>query len=70
MIFTQGQILDMLAILKRYELVFIAGQLGLDFLSQTDKDILIAAGVDLDKFKNKKGIVEHAFLFGISRSRW
>lgn len=65
MIFTQGQILDMLAILKRYELVFIAGQLGLDFLSQTDKDILIAAGVDLDKFKNKKGIVEHAFLFGI-----
>lgn len=65
MIFNQGQIQDMLSILKRYELVFIAGQLGLDFLSQTDKDILIAAGIDLDKFKNKRGIVEHAFLFGI-----
>ena len=55
MIFNQGQIQDMLSILKRYELVFIAGQLGLDFLSQSDKDILIAAGVNLD----------HAFLFGI-----
>lgn len=65
MIFNQGQIQDMLSILKRYELVFIAGQLGLDFLSQSDKDILIAAGVNLDKYKNKKGVVEHAFLFGI-----
>lgn len=65
MIFNQAQIQDMLSILKRYELLFIAGQLGLDFLSQSDKDILIAAGVDLDKFKNKKGIIEHAFLFGI-----
>ena len=57
MVFNQAQIQDMLSILKRYELLFIAGQLGLDFLSQSDKDILIAAGVDLDKFKNKKGIV-------------
>ena len=65
MIFNQGQIQDMLSILKRYELVFIAGQLGLDYLSQSDKDILIAAGVNLDKYKNKKGVIEHAFLFGI-----
>ena len=65
MIFSQGQIQDMLSILKRYELVFIAGQLGLDFLSQSDKDILIAAGINLDKYKNKKGVIEHAFLFGI-----
>lgn len=65
MIFSQGQIQDMLSILKRYELVFIAGQLGLDYLSQTDKDILIAAGINLDQYKNKRGIVEHAFLFGI-----
>lgn len=65
MIFNQGQIHDMLSVLKRYELIFIAGQLGIDFLSQNDKDILKAAGIDLDKYKNKKGIVEHAFLFGI-----
>lgn len=65
MIFTQSQIQDMLGILKRWELVFIAGQLGLDFLSQLDKDLLVASGIDLDKYKNKKGIIEHAFLWGI-----
>lgn len=65
MIFTQGQIQDILSILKRYELIFIADQLGVDFLSQSDKDILIASGINLDKYTNKKGIVEHAFLWGI-----
>jgi len=65
MIFTQGQIRDLLSILKRYELVFIAGQLGLDYLSEFDKSILLAAGVDLDQYKNSKGVVEHAFLWGI-----
>ena len=53
MIFTQGQIQDMLSILKRYELIFIASQLGLDFLSQADKALLLAAGIDLDSYKNK-----------------
>lgn len=65
MIFTQSQIQDLLSILKRYELVFIAGQLGLNYLSQTDKSILLAAGINLDKYKNKMGVIEHAFLFGI-----
>jgi len=55
----------MLSILKKYELIFIAGQLGLDFLSQTEKDILRAYGIDLDKYKDEEGIIEHAFLFGI-----
>ena len=65
MIFSQSQIQDMLSILKKYELIFIAGQLGLDFLSQTEKDILRAVGIDLNKYKDKKGVIEHAFLFGI-----
>lgn len=65
MIFTQGQIQDMLSILRKYELIFIGNQLGLDFLSAADKAILLAAGIDVDQFKNKQGIIEHAFLFGI-----
>lgn len=65
MIFSYGQIQDMLSILRRHELVFIAGQLGINYLSDTDKMILKAAGVDLDLFKNSQGVVEHAFLFGI-----
>ena len=27
--------------------------------------MLLAAGIDLDSYKNKKGVIEHAFLFGI-----
>lgn len=65
MIFSYNQILDMISILKKYELIFIAGQLGLDFLSQADKAILIASGINLDDYKNRRGIIEHAFLFGI-----
>lgn len=65
MIFTQKQILDSLSILKRYELIFISGQLGLDFISDYDKLILKSSGIDLKKFTNSKGIIEHAFLFGI-----
>jgi hypothetical protein len=65
MIFNRAQIQDMLLILKRYELIFIAGQIGLDFLTQYEKDILISSGIDVEKYKNKKGVIEHAFLFGI-----
>ena len=65
MIFTYNQIQDLLSILKKHELIFILNQLGVNYLSQADKAILLASGIDIDKFKNKKGIVEHAFLFGI-----
>lgn len=65
MIFTIAQINDILSILKKNKLVFIAEQLGLNYLSQQDKDILTAAGIDLTKYTNKKGIIEHAFMFGL-----
>ena len=62
MIFTIAQINDILGILRKNKLVFIAEQLGLNFLSQQDKDILVAAGIDLSKYTNKSGIIEHAFM--------
>lgn len=65
MIFTQPQILDMLDIMKRYELIFIAQQLGLQFLSQNDVAILLSAGIDVNQFKNNRGVIEDAFLFGL-----
>ena len=65
MIFNNSQIRDLLDILHRYELVFIAKQLGTSFLTAADKAILLAAGIDVDKYKNKQGIIEHAFLFGM-----
>lgn len=65
MIFNRFQINDMISILKKYELMFIAGQLGIDFLSAADRAILTASGIDLKHFTNKKGVIEHAFLFGV-----
>lgn len=65
MIFTQSQIFDMLDIMKRYELIFIAQQLGLQFLSQNDIAILLSAGIDVNQFKNNRGVIEDAFLFGL-----
>jgi hypothetical protein len=65
MIFTIAQINDIISILRRHQLVFIAEQLGLNYLSQADKDLLLAAGVDLAKYTNSQGIIEHAFLFGL-----
>lgn len=65
MIFNFNQIQDMLSILRSHELVFIATQIGPSYLTATDKAVLLAAGVDLNKFTDANGVVEHAFLFGI-----
>lgn len=68
MVFNFAQIQDMLSILRRHELVFIATQLGPSFLTAQDKAILLAAGVDLNKFTDSNGIIQHAFQFGILAS--
>lgn len=65
MIFTQAQIQDMLSILERYQLTFILNQLGPTYLTATEKALLLAAGIDVNKYANKKGVIEHAFYFGI-----
>lgn len=65
MVFSLAQLNDIIGILRRHKLVFIAEQLGLNYLSQTDKDILTAAGVDLTKYTNSQGQIEHAYLFGL-----
>lgn len=65
MIFTSSQINDLLSILKKHELIFIANQLGDDFLTDADKAILSAAGINVELFRNAQGVIEHAFLFGI-----
>ena len=65
MIFTRSQIDDLISILKKHELMFVANQLGIGFLSQSDKNILIASGINVDEFKNQKGVLDHAFLFQV-----
>lgn len=65
MIFTASQIQDIVSILQRHQLTFIAEQLGLNYLSPNDRAILTAAGIDLTKFTNNQGIIEQAYLFGL-----
>lgn len=65
MVFTQSQIQDMLSILTRYQLTFILNQLGPTYLTAAEKALLLAAGIDVNKYVNKKGVIEHAFYFGI-----
>ena len=65
MIFTKAQINDVVSILKRHQSLFIATQVGIDYLTEAERNLLLASGIDLDSFANQQGILEHAFLFGI-----
>lgn len=65
MIFTFNQIQELISILDNSKIIFIASQLGTSYLSPLDKIRLKKAGIDLSKFTNKQGVLEHAFLFGI-----
>ena len=65
MVFTKSQINDIISILKRHQMLFIAGQVGVDYLTDAERALLTASGINLNTFTNKQGILEHAFLFGI-----
>ena len=65
MILSSAQINDIVAILQRHQLTFIAKQLGLNYLTPADRAILTAAGINLNTFTNSGGVVEHAYLFGL-----
>lgn len=49
----------------KHQLTFIAEQLGLNYLSPNDRAILTAAGIDLNKYTNSQGIIDHAYMFGL-----
>jgi hypothetical protein len=65
MIFTKSQINDILFILKRHQSLFIASQIGTDYLTLAEKDLLLASGINIDSFVDRQDVLEHAFLFGI-----
>ena len=65
MIFSPQQVTDIVSILMKHQLTFIAEQLGLNYLSPNDRAILTAAGIDLNKYTNSQGIIDHAYMFGL-----
>lgn len=65
MIFNFKQIHEIIDILKNSSIVFIAKQLGLNYLTKSEINILKLSGVDVSKLENNKGIIDYAFMFGI-----
>lgn len=56
---------DILSIMKYWQNVFIAKEVGVNYLTSEEKSILQKHGVDISEYETKKGTVEHAFLFGM-----
>ena len=65
MILSPNQIQELLSILDRYTLTFIAYNVGTQVLSTKDKSILTNAGVDYKSIPKDISVVEHAFKFGL-----
>lgn len=65
LIFTPKQIEELLSIVDKHHSMFIATNIGTNFLSMKEREILELSGIDLSKWDSKKGKIEEAFTFGI-----
>lgn len=65
MIFTPNQVEEVLEIINRYHLVFIAHTSGPEVLSDMDKQVLESAGIDIEDLLEDNPLVEQAFRFGM-----
>lgn len=65
LILTQKQIEEVMNIVDRHHSLFITTNIGVDYLSQFERRTLIDAGIDIDKWKGKRGKVEEAYAFGM-----
>lgn len=64
MIFTAQQIAELVAVINRQHLVFIAAEVGASVLTDEDRKVLLNAGVDVNKL-NPTGKIDMAFRFGM-----
>lgn len=65
MIFTPNQIEELLGILERYTLTFVAKHVGTDILTKQDLSILRSAGVDIGQISANASNIAQAFKFGL-----
>jgi hypothetical protein len=65
MIFTPQQIVEILQIVDRYTLTFVAHHVSPDILSDQDKEVLRSSGIDLTGIPIDRSNVTQAFKFGI-----
>jgi hypothetical protein len=64
MIFTQNQIQEILSIIDKNTVIFIASTLSVDILSDNDKETLKQAGIKPEQLYNKFTPFQQAFYFG------
>lgn len=64
-VLTPHQIHEVLEIVDRYTLTFLAKHVGTDVLSKEDKEVLKNAGIDISKFNLHDSNIAQAFKFGI-----
>jgi hypothetical protein len=65
MIFTPNQIEELMGILEKYTLTFVAKHVGTDILSKQDRDLLRMAGVDIAKINANASNIAQSFKFGM-----
>ena len=64
MILTQQQIQQLLEIIERQQAIFIGKNIGADFLTPRDLELLSKAGIDITSF-GKEGMIDDAFKWGM-----
>lgn len=64
-IINNTQLEELLFCMNKWQYIFIGSQIGVDFLNPWEKEMLIKNGVNVEDFKNEKGIIEYSFLFGL-----
>lgn len=65
MILNPKQIQEVMTIIDKHHGLFISANVGTDYLSQYERRVMLDAGIDLDKFKGKRGKVDEAYAFGM-----
>jgi hypothetical protein len=62
---SDNQIGTILDTVKRNHIIYVAGNVGYDVLSDYDKSVLKSSGIDVEKFKGKMSSFEQAYMWGI-----
>jgi hypothetical protein len=63
--FSLEQIWQMIDIIKKNQAIFIGSQLGLEYLSASDRFLLNRLGVDFEKFNDELSEIDQAYYFGM-----
>ena len=67
-IFSQKQIQELMLIVDQHQMMFVGTNVGMDYLTDQEVDVLRRAGLPVGDMMSRKGYVDEAFTFGILAS--